>query len=347
MKNCILFVFFLIAFSACNVHKPVLNVPSQERTKNENRKEYAIAIHGGAGVILKENLTPTQEKAYRSSLDTALRVGEAMLRAGRSAVDVVEAVVVILEDNPLFNAGKGAVFTSEGKNELDASIMDGKDLKAGAVGAVTNLKNPVKAARAVMEKSPHVLLIGRGAEKFAIENGLDTVPLEYFFTESRWKSLQDTRKKDGSSGSNFVLSENSKFGTVGCVALDKSGNLAAATSTGGMTNKKWGRIGDTPIIGAGTYAADATCAISCTGHGEYFIRYGVARSVADRMELLGESVQKAADFVVLQKLVEAGGEGGLIAVDRFGNIAMPHNSPGMYRGFAVPEERKVMIFKGE
>lgn len=308
------------------------------------KAEYALAIHGGAGVILREQLSAEREKAYRNALDSALAIGEGILRAKGSALDAVEATLRYLEDCPLFNAGRGAVLTYEGRCELDAAIMDGATQKAGAVGGVTNVRNPVTLARAVMERSPHVMLTGKGAEAFAVENGIDTVSADYFITPERWESWQKARARDGRSGSTTGETPE-KFGTVGCVALDRRGNLAAATSTGGMTNKRWNRIGDAPIIGAGTYADNDFCAVSCTGHGEFFIRYAVAHDVWALMAYKGWSLAKATDHVISKKLVEKGGEGGLIAVDQYGNIAMPFNTPGMYRGFARPGARAVAIFK--
>ncbi|MDX2133773.1 MAG: isoaspartyl peptidase/L-asparaginase [Saprospiraceae bacterium] len=308
------------------------------------KAEYALAIHGGAGVILREQMSADREKAYRNALDTALSIGEDILRANGSALDAVEATIRFLEDCPLFNAGRGAVLSYEGRCELDASIMDGATQKAGAVGGVTTVRNPITLARAVMERSPHVMLTGKGAEAFAIENGIDTVGADWFLTPERWESWQKAKARDGRSGS-ATGEEPGKFGTVGCVALDKQGNLAAGTSTGGMTNKRWNRIGDTPIIGAGTYADNAFCAVSCTGHGEFFIRYAVAHDVWALMAYKGWSLAKAADQVIRKKLVEKGGEGGLIAVDKNGDITMPFNTPGMYRGFARPGARAVAVFK--
>lgn len=315
------------------------------------RPEYALAIHGGAGVIRKSDLNAEKDVAYRAALDSALTIGETVLKNGGTALDAVTQTVVWLEDCPLFNAGRGAVFNHDGQNELDASIMDGSTEKAGAAGSVMTVKNPVKLARTIMEKSPHVLLTGRGAEQFALENGLDTVSHAWFFTQERWNSLQKTlaeEKKNGPQGATGpVKNPDYKFGTVGCVALDQKGNLAAATSTGGMTNKRWNRLGDAPIIGAGTYASNDACAVSCTGHGEYFIRYAVAHDVWARMVYGGLSLQDAANQIIMKKLVEKGGEGGLIAVDKTGNIALPFNSEGMFRGYAKPGERKVMIYKNE
>lgn len=313
----------------------------------EKRLPYSIAIHGGAGTLSRTLMTPEKEAAYRAALDSALTIGENILKNGGSSLDAVEKTISFLEDCPLFNAGRGAVFTHEGKNELDASIMDGSNQKAGAVGGVMTVKNPIQLARAVMDKSPHVMLTGRGAEQFASEQGIPGIDPKWFFTEERWNTLQEMlaeEKAKSPTGALEPVNRDYKFGTVGCVALDNQGNLAAGTSTGGMTNKRWNRLGDTPVIGAGTYASNDACAVSCTGHGEYFIRYAVAHDVWARMAYKGETLAESADFIVKKKLVEKGGEGGLIAVDKNGNIAMPFNSEGMYRGFAKPGERGVLIF---
>lgn len=289
---------------------------------------YSIAIHGGAGTILRSSMTPEKENAYKKGLEDAILAGESILKKGGSSLNAVEAAVRSLEDNPLFNAGKGSVFTNEGKNEMDAGIMTGKDLMAGAVAGVQNIKNPISLARAVMEKSEHVFLSGLGAMEFAKKNNIEFMPDEYFFTQARYEQLQKAKE----SGS-IVMDHNDekKFGTVGAVALDLMGNLAAATSTGGMTNKKHGRIGDTPIIGAGTYANNKTCAISCTGHGEFFIRSVVAYDISCLMEYKGFNLKEACNKVVMDKLVKLGGEGGLIAIDPQGHIELPFNSEGMYR----------------
>jgi beta-aspartyl-peptidase (threonine type) len=296
--------------------------------------DVAIVIHGGAGTIRRGDLTPELEAAYRSALDQALSAGHVVLRNGGSSLDAVVAAVRVMEDSPLFNAGKGAVFTSEGTNELDAAIMDGKNLMAGAVAGVKRVRSPITLARAVMEESPHVMMAGDGADAFAIEQGLELVDPSYFYTERRWEALQ--RAKAAETGPEVTAlsrdPDDRKFGTVGAVALDSEGNLAAATSTGGMTNKKFGRIGDAPIIGAGTYANNQSCAVSATGHGEFFIRAAVAYDICARVKYRGISLQEAADEVVMKELVEMGGEGGIIALDREGNIAMPFNSEGMYRG---------------
>ena len=319
-----------------------------------------LVIHGGAGTITRQNMSPEKEKAYRQALNQALQAGFAVLHQGGTSLDAVEAAIHVMEDSPLFNAGKGAVFTNEGKNELDAAIMDGKTLKAGAVASVTTIRNPVSAARAVMEQSEHVMMMGAGAEKFAREKGLKIVDPSYFYTEPRYQQLEKARKaepvKPGGNGAlrqhqadaiaRLIFTEGRKFGTVGAVALDQYGNLAAATSTGGMTNKRYGRVGDAPIIGAGTYANNNTCAVSATGHGEFFIRSVVAYDIAALMEYKGWSVQQAAEEVVMKKLVARGGEGGVIALDRNGNFTMPFNSAGMYRGYIkAGGKSQVLIYK--
>ena len=319
-----------------------------ESAQTVMRADYAIAIHGGAGTILRENMSPEMEEKYKDALNRALDIGENILKDGGSSVDAVEQTIIYLENIPLFNAGKGSVFTHEGKNELDACIMRGSDLNAGAVAGMTNIKNPIRAARAVMENSKHVMLSGRGAEQFAEEQGIETVEPSYFYTEMRWEALQRAREaEEKEMGYRDAADANWKYGTVGCVALDKDGKLTAGTSTGGMTNKRYNRIGDVPIIGGGTYANDNTCAVSCTGHGEFFIRYTVGHDVSALMEYRGMKLAEAADLVINEKLVEAGGSGGLIAVDRYGNVAMPLNTPGMYRGYAKPGEREVAIYKNE
>jgi len=289
--------------------------------------KWVLVIHGGAGG--RSSMTPAQWQQYENKLKDAMNTGADILKNKGSAVDAVEAVIKVLEDSPLFNAGKGAVFTAEGKNEMDASIMDGKSLKAGAVASVTTIKNPISAARAVMDRSKHVLLIGAGAEKFAGDQGLKIVDPSYFYTKERWDELQKAKEQQKSSGTDTVK----KHGTVGAVALDQAGNLAAGTSTGGMTNKMKGRVGDSPIIGAGTYANNNTCAVSCTGHGEYFIRNVVAYDISALMEYKGLSLEEATRYEVMEKLKNQGASGGLIAVDKNGNIAIPFNTEMMFRGF--------------
>ena len=302
---------------------------------------YGIAIHGGAGTISRSLLTPEKEKAYRQGLSDALTAGENILRAGGSAMDAAIAAVVSLEDCPLFNAGRGSVFTAEGFHEMDASLMRGDNLDAGAVAGVSGVKNPVLLAKAIMEKSDHVLLAGKGAEAFAREQGLVFETESYFHDEFRWNQLQEA-KREGRVQLDHTAPEDRKFGTVGAVARDKNGHLAAATSTGGMTNKKFKRIGDSPVIGAGTYANNTTCAVSCTGHGEFFIRAVVAYDISCLMEYKGLTLQQACQVVVMDKLVKIGGEGGLIAIDHTGQIELPFNSEGMYRGFVKEGEMPVV-----
>ncbi|MCA1799445.1 MAG: isoaspartyl peptidase/L-asparaginase [Xanthomonadaceae bacterium] len=295
---------------------------------SEDTRPFAIAVHGGAGTMSRAAMTPERERAYHAALRTALQAGHAVLADGGTSLDAVVAAVRILEDNPLFNAGRGAVFTAEGRNELDAAIMDGATLNAGAIAAVTRVRNPILLARAVMEHSPHVFLIGEGAEAFAAEREIPFVDPRWFHTDERWEALERARAAEISRAAHEI-----PYGTVGAVALDRSGNLAAATSTGGMTNKRWGRVGDVPVIGAGTYADNASAAVSATGHGEYFIRSVVAHEIAARMRLAGRTLEQAAHEVVMEVLVERGGSGGVIAVDRHGNVSMPFNSDGMYRGY--------------
>jgi len=287
---------------------------------------HAIAIHGGAGTLAPADLTPENERAYRAGLERALRAGFAVLDAGGTALDAAVAAVQVLEDEPLFNAGRGAVLAANGLHELDASVMDGRDLSAGAVTGVRHVRSPIELARLVMERSPHVMLAGTGAEEFALEQGLKPVPNSHFATERRRHELERMLQGQVDAGRESLM------GTVGAVALDAAGNLAAATSTGGMTGKKWGRVGDSPIIGAGTYAANDCCAVSATGHGEFFIRAAVAHEIASLMRYRGLGVVEAADEVVMRQLVRLGGSGGVIAVGRDGRIAMPFNSEGMLRG---------------
>lgn len=343
MKN-VLLTIFCITFS-------MFSFSQNQPNMSEN---FAIVIHGGAGTILKKNMSDEQEKAYQEKLQEALDSGYLVLKNGGTAIETVEKAIVVMEDSPLFNAGKGAVYTNAATNELDASIMDGKTLNAGAVSGVRNVKNPIKLVRLVMEKSEHVMLSEKGAEDFAKQHQIEIVDSTYFYNEHRLKQLnkiKDSEKiqldhSDDDEQGDVSEFKDSKFGTVGAVALDKHGNLAAATSTGGMTNKKYGRIGDSPIIGAGTYANNATCAVSCTGHGEFFIRNVVAYDVAALMEYKEKSLIDAANYVVNEKLVKLGGDGGLIAIDNQGNIAMPFNTAGMYRGYKKSNGKsEVLIFK--
>lgn len=303
---------------------------------------FALSVHGGAGTIRRASMTAKDEAAYRAALDAALEAGAKILRDGGSALDAVEAAVVVLEDDPLFNAGRGSVLNAEGRVEMDAAVMDGRGRKAGAVAAVGSVRNPVILARRVMEHSPHVLLVGAGAEAFGKEQGVAFAGPEWFRTERRIRELDRAKREK-----KIRLDHSSpKFGTVGAVALDGAGNLAAATSTGGMTNKRWGRVGDSPIVGAGTYAANGVAAISGTGEGEYFIRLTIARDIAARMEYAGQNLNEAAEAAI-RTLTDAGGAGGVIAVDAEGNIAMPFNTPGMYRAALHPDGRKEIAIYGD
>jgi beta-aspartyl-peptidase (threonine type) len=311
----------------------------------------SIAIHGGAGTIVKEDMTPELEEAYRNALKAAMDAGYAVLEIGGTAIHAVKAAVVIMEDNPLFNAGKGAVFTKKGLNEMDAAIMDGSTLDAGAIAGVRNIRNPVELAEEVMLHSGHVFLSGKGANDFAIKQGIKLEPDDYFYSEYRydqWRQIRDSdlyqldHKKDKLVG----LMKDKKFGTVGAVACDGEGNIAAATSTGGMTNKRFGRIGDSPMIGAGTYANNKTCAISCTGHGEIFIKAVAAYDVSCLMEYKNMSLQQACEEVIMKKLVALQGEGGLIGIDAKGNAALVFNSAGMYRGLKNSDGENVIAIYG-
>lgn len=317
------------------------------------KSKAVIAIHGGAGAISKSQITPEQEQQYLQALQSIVAAGSECLNKGGSALDAVTLAVGMLEDNPLFNAGKGAVFTHQGTHELDAAIMDGRTLACGSVAGVKHIKSPIQAARAVMEKSQHVFFIGEGAETFAKEQGLAIVSNDYFSTPERYQQLLKAQGQqkvlldhDVHMQNTPPLDEQKKMGTVGAVALDFKGNLAAATSTGGMTNKIAGRVGDSPIIGAGCYANNNTCAISSTGHGEMFIRSVVAYDVSALMEYAGLSLQQACDKVVYEKLPAINGSGGIIAVDKLGNVYLPFNSEGMYRGYAYAGDKpNVSIYK--
>jgi beta-aspartyl-peptidase (threonine type) len=308
-------------------------------------KKIGLAIHGGAGTIERSKITPEREREYRAGLERALTAGYEILKRGGSSLDATEAAVRVLEDDPHFNAGKGSVFTSAGTNEMDAAIMDGKTLAAGAVASLKHIKNPISLARLVMEKSGHVMMDCEGAESFAKENGIQLVDQKYFFTQERWNALEKIKavEKSRTSGvqNKFLITDQDRHGTVGAVALDQNGNLAAATSTGGTTNKRPGRVGDSPVIGAGTYADNATCAVSATGDGEYFIRATVARNVSAMMEYRGMSLKEAAQ-AALDRAAKLGGTGGLIAIDRQGDIALPFDTAGMYRGYADPNGKFVI-----
>jgi len=324
--------------------------PAPEQ-KNSASPPIGIVIHGGAGTILRENMTPEIEAAYRETLAEAIRVGYTLLKNGASSQEAIEKTIHVMEDSPLFNAGKGAVLTADETIELDASFMNGATLDAGAISGVKTVKHPISAAIKVMENSPHVMLSGQGADQFASEQGLEIVEPSYFFTERRINSLKRVKEAEGqtqSSAQTYLYLRNQRYGTVGCVALDAKGNLAAGTSTGGMTNKKWNRIGDAPIIGAGTYANNATCAISATGWGEYFIRSVVAHDISALMEYKGLSIQEASRIVIHEKVAALGGDGGIVGIDNRGNIAMEMNTPGMYRAHMDSEGTlTVKIFQDE
>lgn len=338
MKN-LLLLFSLICLISCNdanqSTQDSVQEDSEKNTKNDSVQNFGIVIHGGAGTILKENMSDSLEQAYKDKLEEAIKTGHEILANGGTALEAVQRTINVMEDSPLFNAGKGAVFTNEGKNELDSSIMDGKTLNAGAAAGVTNVRNPINLAYEVMTNSEHVLLSGKGAEEFAKEQGLEIVDPEYFYTENRFKSMERAREraKEKSNKTAFYdpFVKDEKFGTVGCAALDKNGNLAAGTSTGGMSNKKYNRIGDAPIIGAGTYANNKTVAISSTGWGEYFIRGVVAYDISAMMEYKGVSLKEATHEVIQNKQPELGGSGGIIAIDNKGNVSMEFNTAGMYR----------------
>ncbi len=308
-----------------------------------------LGIHGGIGVD-KVDMTPDLDKQVRAVLTEALQAGHAKLKSGGSSLDAVETAIRVMEDSPLLNAGKGAVFTHEGRNELDASIMDGKTKKAGSMAGVTIIKNPITGARAVMEKSKHVMLVGRGAEIFATQQGLDIVDPSYFWTEHRWKAIQAIWKQEAELKNkrgdlpveNLLPAKKSEYGTVGAVALDAAGNLAAGTSTGGMTNKSFGRVGDSPIIGAGTYADNEAAAISCTGHGEFFIRYAVSHEIVAQMKYKGSSAQDASHDVINRQLKDAGGEGAAIVLDKTGRFATAYNSEGLYRA-CITQDGKIRV----
>jgi beta-aspartyl-peptidase (threonine type) len=307
--------------------------------------KYSIAIHGGAGTLVKGQMTADLEASYKRALDSALEAGYSVLQYGGTAIDAVETSVKQLEDSPLFNAGKGSVFTAEGTHEMDAAIMEGLNLKAGAVSLITGIKNPVSLARDVMDKSEHVFLAGEGALRFALDNKYQIEKPDYFYDALRYKQWHDIKGSD-SFQLDHSLKKDSKFGTVGAVACDGQGNLAAATSTGGMTNKKWGRVGDSPMIGAGNYANNKTCAVSCTGSGEFFIRGVVAYDVSCLMEYKGWPLERAASEVIHKRILEINGDGGLIAVDNQGNISMPFNTEGMYRACKTNEGKKeISIYK--
>ncbi|SDR70212.1 beta-aspartyl-peptidase (threonine type) [Formosa sp. Hel1_31_208] len=363
MRQSILYFFvFFICFSCVDKGKNMEtaaenSTASPSGKANKPKAEFAIIIHGGAGTILKKNMTPEREAAYTAKLEEAITVGYEILKNGGSSLDAVQKTINVMEDSPLFNAGKGAVFTNAETNELDASIMDGKTLNAGASAGTTNVRNPINLARIIMEKSPHVMMAGSGAETYAEEQGLIIVDPSYFYTERRLESLKRVKEKEAqekkeidteSASLNFYDADikDSKFGTVGCAALDKNGNLAAGTSTGGMTNKRYGRVGDAPIIGAGTYANNNSCAVSSTGWGEYFIRAMVAHDISALMQYKGMTLKEAAHEVIQNKVPNLGGDGGIVAVDKNGNMVAEFNTAGMYRATMNDKgELKIGIYK--
>jgi beta-aspartyl-peptidase (threonine type) len=328
----------------------LLLLPTTALSQSVSEPNWGIVIHGGAGTIERGSMTPEVEARYRERLTAALRAGHEVLARGGSSLDAVQAAITVMEDSPLFNAGKGAVFTHEGKNELDAAIMDGATRRAGAVARLRHVRNPIQLARAAMERSPHVMLVGDGAEEFALEQGIPLVPESYFYTEARWRSLQRAieEEKRARGGAPTAMTEDlwnartRKFGTVGAVALDRHGNLAAGTSTGGLTNKRWGRVGDSPIIGAGTYADNRCQGSSATGAGEYFIRAVVGHEICALMMYRGLSLKEAAEEVVMKELVAMGGDGGVVAMDRDGNYVTTFNTSGMYRGYMGRDGRSVV-----
>lgn len=337
MKTIFYLIVLMYCFSSCKNADELKTATHTNSVKTE-KVQFSIIIHGGAGTILKKNMTPEKEAAYKSKLEEAIRVGYEILKNGGTSLDAVEKTINVMEDSPLFNAGKGAVFTNAETNELDASIMDGKTLNAGASAGTTTVRNPINLARAIMEHSPHVMMAGKGAEAFAQSQNLQIVKPDYFYTENRFESLKkikasETTELNTNNKQAFydATIKDSKFGTVGCVALDKNGNLAAGTSTGGMTNKRWGRVGDAPIIGAGTYANNNTCAVSSTGWGEFFIRAMVAYDISALMAYKGLSLKEAAQEVIQKKIPELGGDGGIIAIDKNGNMVAEFNTAGMYR----------------
>ncbi len=349
------YIFFLIgilcmSITSCN--NPAIPEPMSEQSIEG---KIAIAIHGGAGNLKKLNLTEAQEAEYKAVLDSALNAGYAVLKKGGTSIDAVEATIQVMEDSPLFNAGKGAVFNHDGKNEMDAAIMNGADLSCGAVAGVQHVKNPIRAARVVMENSEHILLTAKGAEDFVSQFGVQFVDASYFYTDLRWQQLKEAIAEDSvkldhdgkKASAQFTIEQlrEEKFGTVGCVALDQFGNIAAGTSTGGLTNKRYGRIGDAPLIGAGTYANNNSCAVSCTGRGEDFIRNTIAADIAAQVEYLKIPLDSAVHHSIQEKLKATKGRGGCIAIDRFGHISMSFTTTGMYRGWIDCEgKREVSIY---
>ncbi|WP_215224235.1 isoaspartyl peptidase/L-asparaginase family protein [Echinicola shivajiensis] len=357
LKSNYLFAVSFLVILACSERKYEKSESNEEFSGGNKKQPIALVIHGGAGTIKRENMSAEREKAYREKLEESLNAGYAVLEAGGKSLDAVIAAIKVMEDSPLFNAGKGAVFTHDGRNEMDAAIMDGKTRNAGAVAGITTVKNPVTAAYEVMVNSPHVFMVGKGAEHFSEEQNLELVDASYFRTERRYEQLMkiidsERQQLDHSSIREMELVDpffkDRKFGTVGAVAVDKDGNVAAATSTGGMTNKRYGRVGDVPVIGAGTYADNATCAVSATGHGEYFIRNVVGHEIASIMRYGKKTLDESAKEVVMDQLVKMEGSGGVISIDAQANISMPFNSEGMYRGYIKEKgQGKTFIYNDE
>ncbi|PQJ80018.1 isoaspartyl peptidase/L-asparaginase family protein [Polaribacter porphyrae] len=354
MKNLAIALVSSLLFFGCNTNSNQNSDTNITKLQNKKVNDFAIIIHGGAGTILKKNMTPEKEAAYEAKLSEAIKVGHTILKNGGTSQEAVMKTIQVMEESPLFNAGKGAVFTHEETNELDASFMDGKTLNAGAVAGVKNVKSPIELAIKVMTDSDHVMLSGEGASTFAKEKGLEIVDPSYFYTERRFKSLQRIKDRakteldhdDKKAAFYDADIKNAKFGTVGCVALDKHGNIAAGTSTGGMTNKRWGRIGDAPIIGSGTYANNKTCGVSSTGWGEYFIRSQVAYDISAQMEYQQKTLKEATKDVIQNKLTKLGGTGGVVALDKNGNISYEFNTAGMYRASMNDKgELDVKIYK--
>ncbi len=347
------FIAIFLLFGCKNEEKHTSEAMKTSGNAIKKEENFGIVIHGGAGTILKENMSDSLEAAYKAKLQEAISIGYDILKNGGTSLEAVSHTINVMEDSPLFNAGKGAVFTHEGSNELDASIMDGATLNAGAIAGVRHIKNPINLAQDVMQKSEHVMLYGAGAEEFAQTLGYKMMDTSYFYTKKRHESLQRVLENEKSKNEKKISFEdpfikNSKFGTVGCAALDKHRNLAAGTSTGGMTNKRWNRIGDAPIIGAGTYANNKTCAVSSTGWGEYFIRSVVAYDISALMEYKGMTLQEAASEVIQKKVPALGGDGGIVAIDKEGNVAMEFNTAGMYRATMNSKgELIIKIYKEE
>ncbi len=339
-----LIILSIIFISCSEIDTSVEKKQKNPLKTNAKQHDFALVIHGGAGYLSPKNDADKEHNALKTTMDSLLIMGKTMLEKGGEAIDVVTKVITIMEDDPRFNAGKGAVFANNGKNELDASIMHGKDLNAGAVAGVTNIKHPILAAKEVMTSSRHVFMAGQGAEQFAEEQGLTLVDNKYFFTQNKFERLEKAKKQSSKSSMRSDYLPDEKYGTVGCVALDKKGNIVAGTSTGGLTNKQYNRIGDSPVIGAGTYADNRTCGVSCTGVGEFFIRYAVAHEMSSQYRYTDKTIQEIGDDIINKTLKDINADGGLIALDKYGNVAMPFNTTAMLRGYINEEEKVVALF---